>query len=205
MLTDRRRLFSNDSLYDAEIEYLQGSETQWIDLGIIPDTNTKVQFKFKNLVATGGSILGYNNNTDTKDWRFFNYSQRAYFDVPGGSGNGNRINGGTININTIYELEIGNFYVKNLETNTILCSATAISSYTGNDTIKLNKKSSSLSVTNDISSNVWYYIKIYSNNDLIMDLIPVRKKQIGYLYDKISEQLFENLGTGEFILGPDKN
>ena len=204
-MIERRRICCNNPLYDSEIEYLESSGTQWIDLGIIPDQNTKVQFKFKNLIATGGSILGYNNNSDIQDWRFFNYGQKAYFDVPGGSGTGNRINGGTININTVYELEVGNFYVKNLETNTNLCSATAISSYTGNDTIKLNKKSSSTSVTNDISSNVWYYIKIYSNNDLIMDLIPVRKKQIGYLYDKISEQLFKNLGTGDFILGPDKN
>lgn len=43
-----------------------------------------------------------------------------------------------------------------------------------------------------------------SNNDRILDLIPVRKGQVGYMYDKVSGQLFGNGGTGNFILGPDK-
>jgi hypothetical protein len=37
-----------------------------------------------------------------------------------------------------------------------------------------------------------------------MDLIPVRIGNVGYMYDKVSGQLFENQGTGNFILGPDK-
>ena len=37
-----------------------------------------------------------------------------------------------------------------------------------------------------------------------MELIPVRVGQVGYLYDKISGQLFGNQGTGDFVLGPDK-
>jgi len=36
-----------------------------------------------------------------------------------------------------------------------------------------------------------------------MDLIPVRVGQVGYMYDKISNKLFGNSGTGSFILGPD--
>ena len=44
-----------------------------------------------------------------------------------------------------------------------------------------------------------YYMKI---GDL--DLIPVRKGNIGYLYDKVSGKLFANQGTGTFTLGPDK-
>lgn len=42
-----------------------------------------------------------------------------------------------------------------------------------------------------------------SNNNLILDLIPVRKGNVGYMYDKVSGQLFGNAGTGSFILGPD--
>jgi hypothetical protein len=49
-----------------------------------------------------------------------------------------------------------------------------------------------------------YYFKIYSNNGLVRDLIPVRVGQVGYMYDKVSGQLFGNSGTGEFILGADK-
>lgn len=39
----------------------------------------------------------------------------------------------------------------------------------------------------------------------ILDLIPVRVGNVGYMYDKVSGQLFGNAGTGDFILGPDVN
>ena len=48
-----------------------------------------------------------------------------------------------------------------------------------------------------------YYARLYNNNNLIMNLIPVRKGTVGYMYDKVSGQLFGNAGTGNFILGPD--
>lgn len=48
-----------------------------------------------------------------------------------------------------------------------------------------------------------YYMKIYENSVLIRDFIPVRKDGIGYMYDRVSGQLFGNAGTGSFILGPD--
>ena len=49
-----------------------------------------------------------------------------------------------------------------------------------------------------------FYLKIYQNDVLVRDLIPVRKGNVGYLYDKVTNQLFGNSGTGDFILGKDK-
>jgi hypothetical protein len=46
--------------------------------------------------------------------------------------------------------------------------------------------------------------KITENNYLLYDFIPVRIGTTGYMYDKVSGQLFGNAGTGSFILGPDK-
>ena len=48
-----------------------------------------------------------------------------------------------------------------------------------------------------------YSFQIYDNGVLVRDLIPVRVKQVGYMYDKISKRLFGNSGMGEFALGPD--
>ena len=36
-----------------------------------------------------------------------------------------------------------------------------------------------------------------------MDIIPVRIGNVGYMYDRVSGQLFGNAGTGSFVLGPD--
>jgi hypothetical protein len=46
-----------------------------------------------------------------------------------------------------------------------------------------------------------YYFKIYEGSVLMMDLIPVRVGQVGYMYDRVSGQLFGNSGTGNFTLG----
>ena len=50
-----------------------------------------------------------------------------------------------------------------------------------------------------------YRIKVIVDDNVIYDLIAVRKNGIGYMYDKISEQLFGNNGTGNFVIGPDKH
>ena len=48
-----------------------------------------------------------------------------------------------------------------------------------------------------------HYFKIYDGNILLFDAIPVRVGDVGYMYDKVSGQLFGNAGTGEFVLGAD--
>lgn len=48
-----------------------------------------------------------------------------------------------------------------------------------------------------------YYLKIYQNDNLVRDFIPVRVGTTGYLYDRVSGQLFENSGSGSFTYGND--
>ena len=48
-------------------------------------------------------------------------------------------------------------------------------------------------------------IKITIGNNIKYDLLPVRVGQTGFMYDKISGQLFGNSGSGNFILGNDVN
>jgi hypothetical protein len=49
-----------------------------------------------------------------------------------------------------------------------------------------------------------YAVKFYDVSGILtFDAIPVRKVNIGYMYDRVSGQLFGNQGTGEFVLGKD--
>lgn len=44
---------------------------------------------------------------------------------------------------------------------------------------------------------------IYDNQgNIIQYLVPVKVNGVGYMYDKVSKQLFGNSGTGTFIMGP---
>ena len=43
-----------------------------------------------------------------------------------------------------------------------------------------------------------------NSDESVVDLIPVRKGTVGYIYNRVSGELFGNQGTGAFIIGPDK-
>lgn len=45
--------------------------------------------------------------------------------------------------------------------------------------------------------------QVTRGHDLVLDLIPVRVGSVGYMYDRVSGTLFGNIGTGDFIVGPD--
>ena len=49
-----------------------------------------------------------------------------------------------------------------------------------------------------------YYVRISG----VCDFIPVRvgsgANAVGYLYDRVSGELFGNMGSGAFVIGPDK-
>lgn len=48
-----------------------------------------------------------------------------------------------------------------------------------------------------------YSCKCYKNSELILDLVPVRVGQVGYMYDKVGGELYGNAGGGSFTLGSD--
>lgn len=48
------------------------------------------------------------------------------------------------------------------------------------------------------------YLLIESADSVVLDAIPVRKGQVGLMYDRVSGELFGNsAGTGAFVIGPD--
>lgn len=53
------------------------------------------------------------------------------------------------------------------------------------------------------SANRLYGAMFEKEGEIIRNFIPVRKGDVGYMYDLVSGQLFGNSGTGDFILGPD--
>jgi len=196
---NRRRVMGGKSLpYDAEIEYLESTGTQWIDTGIYPTNTTVAKLKFMNLSYTGDVIFGM-YDSQKNSYRLFNYSKDAYFDTGDGVNVGRLITTDIkIQINTIYEIELGNKYIKDIIADTIIYGTTYNATY--NKTLTLNNYNN-----RNFSENRWYHVEIFDDTTLILDLIPVRIGTTGYMYDKVSGELFSNDGTGDFILGPDKN
>ena len=167
------------------------SSWPYIDTGVIPTGTTKSQIWVKNLASTWSVIYGY-DAPDNNDFRLFNYSSSCYFDY-----SSSRLSGGTFSAWTQYNLEIGNYYVKNLDTGTNIVSTTSISSsWTWVDNIYLNWKST-------ISRNEWYYVKIWENDVQIRNMLPCYRKSdnVVWMYDTINDVFYTNAGSGSFLYG----
>lgn len=179
--------------YDAEIEYLQSTGTQWIDTGIGLKGSMKAEydFSFSPIPANINVIFGsYEDNAQVPRFQF--YYQNGFKNVTNSTYCGTTGNGITESGNAIS----GKIYSAVTITKSPQVSNRSIWIFARNNDI----------VNYLPSSNLFIYCwKLYCNNNLIMDLIPVRVGQVGYMYDKVSGRLFGNKGTGEFILGPDIN
>lgn len=180
--------------YDSEIEYLQSSGTQYMDLGIKPQAGETIEIKFqydgvqstiimgcrtsgtegKYVIAGSGTsgtkiyaALGNASNTNLLD-----FDQNVHTVVVNTSQ-------GTATIDSGSPVSIGTFSTNNL--NIFLFAANQAGSVSYQATARIMEVK--------IGTRMW--------------LIPVRNSQTGYMYDKISEQLFGNAGTDSFTLGND--
>lgn len=182
--------------YDAKVEYLESTGTQYIDTGvyhregqsyviniIATPTSSEVDFIATN-IGNGGMVVG-----------FYNYFVFGY----------NRPN---LRINTgIFEVKETEFHIEyefKDGNRTLTVNGTSYSeagtTYSANRTIRLyggyQGTYGSLKCKRAVFRD--------ANDNFLIDMIPVRVGTTGYMYDKISGQLFGNSGTGDFILGPDK-
>ena len=184
----------------VELRYIESTGTQYIDTNVHPNGSIKFTTKLLMKQKIGAVVIGV-QYSESKAFRLFNADNKWYLDYGSGEG-GNRINGGTWPNDTIYEIEVGNRYVRNLTTSTNIISGTSVGDFDYSD-LNIGIFASPIS-TGDIAKGVLYYCKIYDNDVLVRDFIPVKDlNDVVCLYDKVSDTFFYNQGTGDFIGGPE--
>ena len=184
-------------LYDAEIEYLEGTGTQWINTGIKPNGDTIVKADI-NISGAYAYLFGARNDTSAACYMVSNNggSNKAVFRYNTSQGTGLAANAITGRCN----LEVrGNvLYVNGTST----VSRTA-ATFTTNYPLYIFAYNGAGSLVGwNIASYKLYSFKI-DNGEEKRDFIPVRVGNTGYLFDKVSGELFGNSGTGSFVLGSD--
>ena len=173
--------------YDAEVDGLKGDGTAYIDLGRKGNKETKIYLKFKPVSTGYFGIAGCrNSNSDsisiTLDTQRFGSQSKST----------------TVSQNVIHEITLDKTGVTLDGTSS---SWTQSSSFTTNKNMRVfNAVSTSISTFNG-----WIYgFKLWGSDELLMDMIPVRVGTTGYMYDKVSGELFGNAaGSGSFTLGDD--
>lgn len=96
-------------------------------------------------------------------------------------------------------------YAKSLTTGAIVQGKTAYSTaFTTPLTLHIGMKTTGYDGTGfENWSGRFYACQIWDGQTLVRDFVPCRIGTTGYLYDRVSQTLFGNIGTGDFTLGPD--
>ena len=193
-------------MYDSRIEYLQSTGTQWIDTEVDYDSTVSVMANMRINNSATRTLFGiYYNNGTINRWSATttNSNNRlyAYF----GTITNKYI---TISLNTWYTLILNNRY---LNVNSSLLDSTATAFATDDNPVSIyifgrhgvQPQSEPADTIDTLGASLLRYMKIWKGTTLIRDFIPVRKGDVGYLYDNVSNRLFGNSGTGVFTLGRD--
>lgn len=193
--------FKVTDLYDAEIEYLESTGTQYINIDIIPTNLTKfiIDQQFTSLTSidtTNGQNSGVMGGVSIdSEGRFHIGIYKNMFHFGFGT---QWINATDADLNRhIFKLQAEYAYI---DENVYSINN---SSLTTNNSIYIFIRNHGSSLTTPEKTKV-FGVQIFENNILVRDMIPVRIAQQGYMYDKVSKRLFQNIGKGQFILGPDK-
>lgn len=178
-----------------EVQYLETSGTQYIDTGFVPNQDTKVELD--------GSIDGYGiffgvrtdalvgvstiQATSTGYWAMgYNTSADTF-----GTRDANR---------HLWVKDKNKQYMDG-----VLKNNYTYANFTAMGTAYLfgyNNNGTPGRVVNGVVKV--YSCKIYDNETLVRDLIPVVDDTLTpCLYDKVSQQMYYNAGTGSFVAGPD--
>lgn len=181
-----------------QVEYIESTGPAYIDTGIIPNTNTKIDISFNTFIKGNyGVIFGGEDSYMSNAFHLYNSS--GNFDI----GFGAKYSATQVTYDTytkyIFVMDKSGFKLNDttgtFSTNTI---STTYSIYL----FAVHR------ATNVIDSNAQkriYYCKIYDNGTLVRDMIPCYKTSdstIG-MYDLVNNVFYTNVGTGTFTKGND--
>lgn len=186
--------------YDSRVEWLYSSGNgQYIDTGIVYNSSVTIEASVKLTgSATGNYMFGiYTKVNDVAQrWAVNCYSSSAVRPHFGTVTNKNA----SFSRNVFHTISANyrNFVVDGTTTNT------NASAFTPEGDVKIFLFCRSNNNTADTFRALYIdWFKIRKDGNLVRDYISVRKDGVGYLYDKISNTLFGNLGTNSFTYGND--
>ena len=190
---DRRREMSNRP-YDYEVQWLERVGSQYIDTGIKGDLGgTVTTIECYNYQKKCGGIVGASAGD-----RDYKYSIRGF--TTGNIAFQIGLKGSEVSVdegNHVFTLA----RTCKVDGNTVFTTTDGFNA--GSLTVYLfaQNLSGSAAYTNNIPVRLGK-ITMVRGNTTLRDFIPVVKDNVGYMFDKISGELFGNKGTGNLGIGP---
>lgn len=188
--------------YDAEVEYLESTGTQWIDTGYVwsNPSNADVEIKLQYVNTTGrqaafgsGDAFYFACNANRWEWRYGTYTGTVGTEIV-------NIKKGISN-----NSEVGTrFYVDGNLVET-WAERALLTWWRYSATVFACSFGNSVSMKSQMRC---FLVRVWDDGFLIRDFIPVRFTNEqgvseGAMYDRVTRRLFRNQGTGAFQWGPD--
>ena len=193
-MTGRRRfLFKKQEMPYTKIKYIESTGTQYIDTKYIcgKDVRIETEFEYLQIDSVFRCIYGKQTKTAAEDAitvsQAVNYTVQAYWRT---------------NL-TPFTLEKDRRYKMLQSQNALVLDGVDYGGWSSSITksqltMYLMARNNNGSAGNFFKGRI-YGFKIYESNILAMDLIPVLdSSKVPCFYDKISNELLYNKGTGEF-------
>ena len=186
------------------VDYLQSSGTQWIEMGVAPNQNTKAVLKIKINIFTikGASLIGSRTDVNSDD------QFTTYLDNYGGGrflfridARPESISWSGLTTNKIYIVTLSGTEMKaELEDGTAVFSKTfSVSDFTSTATMALFRAKN---VSGDYFQGRIYGCKHYNGDELIQDFVPCLDADgVPCMFDLVSQKPFYNKGNGSFAWG----
>ena len=191
-----------------QVEYIEGTGTQYIDTGYIPQGNTEVRadIQFTHTSATYDGTHAAIFGASSSDKRFYmnfgamnqQYNQIFFWN---GANNETTVWATLNNVTLKHKFIFNNIGLK--VDNTLYAKQGTLVACTRNFLFftYVNRTTGNVNLP---SKYKLYNGQIYENDVLVRDLVPCYRKsdeEIG-LYDLVNDAFYTNAGTGTFIKGP---
>ena len=184
------------------IEYLESTGTQYIDTGVLTNSEIELRFMFvlKNYSIDGGysSILAARVSAQEDAISQGILGGNFYY----GFGNNSEANITTFELNKKFSVIQNKYSI--LINNVVYSYADAYNTnFTREGALYMFARNVIGSGVQNFSIGRIYYAKIYDNDVLVRDMIPVLDAfGTPCMYDKVENKFYYNQGTGQFIAGP---
>ena len=186
------------------IEYVETTANdQYIDIEYVPKScNITFQVTYVRTHSNGYAFAGYGSNRSGIN--FFLYSGNGCVASYGNAAY-NIWDGtlGGVDNHLIVTLGNGKAIAMNVERGVVIEQDLPYYDFSSNQKSFWILKSNGANFDTPLGLRFCDCTIIVADGEIAMDIVPVRVKDVGYVFDKVSQQLFENKGSGYLKLGPD--
>lgn len=184
----------------TELDYIESSGTQYIDTGIFPNGNTKVEMSAYIMERRSGNNQIYNARGNNKYFGFSDYNNRMNLYYGSTWTNMNKV---TDIPYTLYVNQAGDMWSININENQYNRNGRSIS-FISDYSMYIFGANSVGNIYEPIQKMRLYYFRIWEDGaTLSRNFIPCKRNSdnaVG-LYDTVTNTFFNNSGTGSFIQG----